>query len=388
MRILLSIHHELSADAGAPGATLRLADALKYLGHDVTLLSFDDLSGNPATKCYRFPWQLPRLITRRGDFDVLDLSSGDGWVFAAWNRMRGRRARPLIVARSHGLEHTVVNVTRHQAAIGHVKLSWKYPIYHGGYRLWECSQSFRDADLCLFLNEADRRHAVERLGVRTDRTALARNGIAQVFIEHALALAAQPTPSNACNIAFVGSHLPRKGIGVMRKAMVSVLQSYPTATLGYFGTGADAETVRSAYPQHLHPRITVTPRYGNAELPSLLQEYHILAFPSLSEGAALTPVEAMACGLVPVVSSAPGAHEHVVDGVSGIVVPVGDAAGLARAIGTLLDGPALWQSMRAAALSGSQSHAWLDIARSTVQLYAAFARLPETGGVPRTLALN
>ena len=88
------------------------------------------------------------------------------------------------------------------------------------------------------------------------------------------------------------------------------------------------KAVRADYPVPLHGRIQVTERYDNSALPALLTNYHVLAFPSLSEGAALTPVEAMACGLVPVVSAAPGAHEAVTDGVSGLITPAGDGSSI------------------------------------------------------------
>jgi len=373
LRIAMSIHHDMDANAGAPGCTLRLASAMRDLGHEVELFSFDDMAGPPATKRYRFPWSLPRLIAQRGSFDCLDLSSGDGWVYAALHPPRRRRAGPLIAARSHGLEHVLDQITRQDARSRGQRLSWKYPLYNGGYRLWECARSFRSADLCFFLNQGDVRFATERLGVATDNAVLARNGVAPHFLTHAAALAAAAEPTQAAHFAFIGSYLPRKGITVLRDAMLDVLTRCPDATLGFFGTGCSADAVRADYPPHLHGRITVVPRYDNAALPAHLAGYQILAFPSLSEGAALTPVEAMACGLVPVVSNAPGASDAVVDGVCGLVTPAGDAAALAAALVRLHQDGAWWQRLRAGALRACADFAWPGIAEQTVAQYRAAA---------------
>jgi glycosyltransferase involved in cell wall biosynthesis len=369
----MSIHHHLDGNAGAPGCTLRLAEALRSLGHDVTVFSFDDLKGAPATRRYRFPWSLPRLIAMRGRFDILDLSSGDGWVYSALHPRQRRQRGPLVAARSHGLEHVLDEVTRRDARSLGQPLSWKYPLYNGGYRLWECAQSFRRADLCFFLNLGDVQYATARLGVPAANAVLARNGTAPLFLRHAASVAAAPPPTGPKHVAFIGSYLPRKGVSVLRDAMVSVLTQCEQTSLGFFGTGLGAEAVLADYPMQLHGRINVTPRYDNIALPALLTGYHVLAFPSLSEGAALTPVEAMACGLVPVVSSAPGAHEAVTDGVCGLVTPAGDAAALATAVVRLLHDAALWRELRAGALRRCEDFGWPDIAEQTVAQYRAAA---------------
>jgi len=373
LRIAMSIHHDMDPNAGAPGCTVRLADAMRDLGHQVTVFSFDDLAAPSATKRYRFPWSLPNLIARRGPFDILDLSSGDGWVYAARHPRRRRRAGPLLAARSHGLEHVLDQVTRADAKARGQPLSWKYPLYNGGYRLWECARSFRSADVCFFLNQGDVRFATERLGVDAANAVLARNGVAPHFLRHAAQLAATAAPAAPANVAFIGSYLPRKGIAVLRDAMVDVLSQCGDTTLGFFGTGCGADSVLADYPPHLHHRIAVTQRYDNTDLPALLAGYHVLAFPSLSEGSALTPVEAMACGLVPVVSTAPGACETVTDGVSGLVTPAGNAASLAASLVRLLHDAAWWNRLRAGALSACDGFAWPGIAEQTVAQYLAGA---------------
>ena len=52
-----------------------------------------------------------------------------------------------------GLEHTVDKWQRDEAAAGKMNLSWKYPLYHGGFRLWEVRKSLQQSDHNLLLNE-------------------------------------------------------------------------------------------------------------------------------------------------------------------------------------------------------------------------------------------
>ncbi len=163
MKILLSIRHPISIEGGAPEVTRQLARAFSQQGHDVTVLSFENMPRRLQGKVAQlaFPWFVARHIGREArKYDVLDLSSGDGWRLNP-----GHHRQSLIVFRSHGLEHVAVEQRRAAARLGELKLSWKYPLYHGGWRLREVAQSLRVADLGLFLNQADRDFAVSRLKV-------------------------------------------------------------------------------------------------------------------------------------------------------------------------------------------------------------------------------
>jgi glycosyltransferase involved in cell wall biosynthesis len=76
----------------------------------------------------------------------------------------------------------------------------------------------------------------------------------------------------------------------------------------------------------------------------------VFAFPSLSEGFGMVLVEAMACGL-PVVSTdcIAGPSEVLQNGRCGILVPVGDADALAKAIVRILTNPQLREQLITAA---------------------------------------
>jgi glycosyltransferase involved in cell wall biosynthesis len=72
--------------------------------------------------------------------------------------------------------------------------------------------------------------------------------------------------------------------------------------------------------------------------------YHImnvLAFPTHREGFGNAPLEAHAAGKPVVAARATGVLDGVIDGVTGILVPVGDVAALAGALELVLKDPSL-----------------------------------------------
>ncbi|MFL5401588.1 MAG: glycosyltransferase family 4 protein, partial [Gemmatimonadales bacterium] len=83
----------------------------------------------------------------------------------------------------------------------------------------------------------------------------------------------------------------------------------------------------------------------NAELPRYYRAAAVSVIPSLEEGFGIPAAEAMGCEVPVVASDAGGLPEVVEDGVTGLVVPRGDASALANAIGSLLANPQLRRQM-------------------------------------------
>ncbi len=373
MRVLMSIHHPLDVNSGAPGVTWRLANALRLRGHTVDIVSFERVSAADRFKGYIYPWFIAGFVAKHPHYDVLDLSSGDGWVLSVLPKAWLGNPKPLIVARSHGLEHVAHQARLEANRSGVLQLSWKYPVYHGGFRLWECGMSFSHANAALFLSSVDQQYAVAHLGVDPSRAIRVRNGIADCFVERARSLLIRKPPFNPPqNIAFIGRYTEMKGRRYLRLAMRALLSKHPKSNLGLFGTMVDRSAVLADFPSELRNRIFVVPTYDNEHLPTLLAGYHVLAFPSLSEGFPAAPLEAMACGLVPVVAATPGPMSYIKSGRNGVVVALHDANALESEITRLIDDPNRWNAMRRDALATAIEHSWDDVASETERIYVQF----------------
>jgi glycosyltransferase involved in cell wall biosynthesis len=78
------------------------------------------------------------------------------------------------------------------------------------------------------------------------------------------------------------------------------------------------------------------------------READVFVLPTISDGFALTQLEAMAHGL-PVITT-PNCGEVVRDGVDGFLIPARDSAALAKALTTLAEDPERLEAMRDSAL--------------------------------------
>jgi L-malate glycosyltransferase len=91
----------------------------------------------------------------------------------------------------------------------------------------------------------------------------------------------------------------------------------------------------------------------------------------VSEAASITLLEAMACGIPSVVTAVGGNPELVRDGVDGLLVQRGDAAGFASAFSRLLLDPSLRLSLGRSAKARAATSFSID---STIERYAELYR--------------
>jgi len=117
-------------------------------------------------------------------------------------------------------------------------------------------------------------------------------------------------------------------------------------------------------------RVNVTGRLSRDELVRLYNEASVFVSPSLYEGFGLPAAEAMACG-APIVATTAGAYPEVIeDGVSGLLVPPGDARALADAIERVLGDRALQQRLGLEGRRRIVDHfSWRQTAAQTLALY-------------------
>jgi glycosyltransferase-like protein len=183
-------------------------------------------------------------------------------------------------------------------------------------------------------------------------------------------------------ILSVGGIEPRKGSDTLVRALAALCKSGRDPVLAVVGGHsfqdyrAYADRVLAMIPElGLRPGrdIVQLGTVPDAELPAWYAAADVLAFPSTKEGWGLAVLEAMSAGLPVVTSDLPVFLEYLRPGRDALVVPVGDAAALARALAAVLDDPALAARLRAAGLAVSRRFTWARSAREHRAIYGSIA---------------
>lgn len=139
---------------------------------------------------------------------------------------------------------------------------------------------------------------------------------------------------------------PRKGIRFLLEAGAELKSQFPDLKIVLAGDGFERpELARLAAELGIASDVTFLGWVPNVELPQYYRAAAVSVIPSLEEGFGIPAAEAMGCEVAVVASDAGGLPEVVENGVTGIVVPRGDAKALAQAIGSLLADPQRRRSM-------------------------------------------
>ncbi len=116
-------------------------------------------------------------------------------------------------------------------------------------------------------------------------------------------------------------------------AFAAVREALPDASLTVAGDGSRGAALRGrAQRSPAAAAITFVGAVDHARMPALLQSHHVYVSASRSDTTSVSLLEAMACGLFPVVTDIEANREWIVDGESGRLVPPGEATRLAVAI--------------------------------------------------------
>ena len=153
-------------------------------------------------------------------------------------------------------------------------------------------------------------------------------------------------PPGGLRVGFAGQWVPGKGINELLEAWQGVKSALPAAELylaggvelwknvhGVARSGEAADRIQVAQENGQLYCIGAIPR---SQMPKFWNSVNVAVMPSLSESFGLVALEALACGIPVVSTTAGGLKEIVVDGECGLLVPPGDAQALTHALLRLL----------------------------------------------------
>jgi glycosyltransferase involved in cell wall biosynthesis len=126
---------------------------------------------------------------------------------------------------------------------------------------------------------------------------------------------------------------PVYSVSTLVDAFPAVREAYNQATLTIAGDGELRSDLSARAERSIARRaIVFVGNVGHDQMPALLRDHHVYVSTSLSDTTSVSLLEAMACGLFPIVSDIPANREWIEDGVNGRLVPVQQPMKLAMTI--------------------------------------------------------
>jgi sugar transferase (PEP-CTERM/EpsH1 system associated) len=342
--LVWSIVHILSSFGvgGGERVALDLAIGQKARGHRVSVISFAPPPDGAMADEFRAAGIAMERVIKRDGVDV-------GLVPRLARVLRRMRAD---IVHTHN-PNPLIYAAPAARLVGAVLVHTKHGVNAGSRgQLFLRRQSARLVHAFVAVSDATAEQALATRDVAAARLHTIPNGIrldryaplaeaaelrAEVRVELGL--------GDAWVVGTVGRLDPNKHQIALIRALAPTLSS--NRRLVIVGDGPSRGELEAAVAQLAEPRwVVITGR--RMDVPRLMPAFDVFALPSKSEGLPLVVPEAMAASL-PVVATAVGGLPAVVHhGVTGLLVPSGDEAALAEALGQLAADHALAHRMGAA----------------------------------------
>jgi glycosyltransferase involved in cell wall biosynthesis len=343
--VLLTRYGEFAHEAHAAGIPVRLSPA----------------TARAASPPHVFVWrtltkagQVVRLL-RRGRYDIID-----SWLYPSYAQVgltRRLTGVPIVIAGRRSL-------SGYKAAFGRFDRT--------------LDRLARDTPDAIVANSAaviD--DVVAREGIARDRLRLIRNGVelpaALPEAERAALRASFGVGPDELLVGTVANLRPAKGVARIIEAAAAVRAAVPEARFRVIGEGLERPALEARIAAlGLAGRVVLAGSVPDAR--TLYGAFDLVVHASEAEGLPNAVLEAAAAGRAIVATAAGGTGEIVTDGLTGLLVPIGDGDALAAGIVRLARDPALRAALGAAARERAARDFGMDrFVAETVALYEELA---------------
>jgi glycosyltransferase involved in cell wall biosynthesis len=387
MRILFMADVPPDPSSGAAGTELRTAEGLRRLGHEVDEIWASQLGRRIAHGNLHYLIELPRAYRRellralsRRRYDVVHVNQPHGYLAAKLLV----KSETVFIHRSHGLELRAEEVLRPwHARFDDGRQSLPRRVASRAIASLLARHTYRiarDADGHIVSCSDDAAFLTRRLGVEPDRVGV----IAQAASDDFLAQPIQPmTAERLQRVLYVSQYAFFKAPMIVAAAMRAMAERDARLRFTWVCSRDHHGDVRALLGDAA-ARVELLDWMPQEELIDVYNAHGIFLFGSFFEGFGKVFLEAMIRGLCVVATDVAGAHDIIVSGENGVLVPAGDAGAMADAVTSLLAGPVHAASISAAAAATARTHTWERVARETAAFYESVRKRKTTVLVRRS----
>jgi glycosyltransferase involved in cell wall biosynthesis len=252
-----------------------------------------------------------------------------------------------------------------------------FRLREGARRRWLTRQAASRAATVITISEFSKRELVDRLGVPAHKIQVIPPGIGAGVVElGTTGSVSSPSPQSLApspyRVLFVGSIFNRRHVIDLIRAFAPIARQHPEAALDIVGDDRSypREDLRAAIgAEQLETQVQWHKYVTDEQLKALYAGARAFAFLSEYEGLGLTPLEALAAGIPPVLLDTAVARESCGD--AAVYVAARDLPATTRALETMLFDDAARRPILAAAPAALSKYSWPRAARETLAVIEA-----------------
>lgn len=370
MKMLFAANTLRDPNQGAPGCDIATMDALRNLGHIVDEIWGDDMPRrirhHNLHQLLELPGNFAAAVAKRcegKEYDVIQVNQPHAYLAA--RRHQQTRRRGLFINRSHGWEPAV-----HEAMLqyGHgtdQRPHWRRlaskpltRLLHGHNR-----SVVQWADGIVVCSRDDLDFIQQRHRPEGDRVLALAPGLASGF----LADMPPADESRWVRVLYVGGFIPVKAPQIVAHVFRKLLETRPDVTMTWVCAEKDHAAALQLMNGDHHGRLSFRDWMPREQLIKQYDHHGILILPSLFEGFAQTPLEAMSRGMCVLSSAIDGMRQTIKEGVNGFLFERGAGDAIASRALQLMVAPQQCADIAKAARETACAFTWQRTATEYVR---------------------
>lgn len=217
------------------------------------------------------------------------------------------------------------------------------------------------------VSREDRRRMIEIEGVKPGKVLFVPNGIASPPPPAGTDIRSQlGIPAGATVVGTVSVLRPQKALHLLVEAAASLMDDHPDLCVLIAGEGSERGRLE-ALGRELHMADRLILAGFRSDVPDVLEALDVAVSSSAYEGSPLALMEAMEAALPIVATRVGGVPDLIDDGVHGLLVEPGDAAGIASALRRMLADRVAAREMGTAARERRRREFGIDVTVRTFE---------------------
>ena len=375
LKILVMGEYSSDVNTGAGGTEIQTVRALERLGHKIDTVWAQDLlprrveHGGLYYLC-EFPYRLRSVLLdrlRQQRYDVVHVSGMHGYLAAKAYQRLGAGA---FIHRSHGLELRVAReLARWERVYGSDKrrLSRRIGSRVLGHLLQRRGRKiavYADGHIVSATQCKD--FLQSELAVRPARVAVVPQAAPDAYVE---VPPRRMSTDRLRSILYVGQFAFVKAPMVLAAVVDGIISQRKDVEVTWVCAAAHHRQARELLSANGRRHVKFLDWRPQEALMGVYDQHGTFLFPSFFEGFGKTCLEAMSRGLCVIAADNGGMRDVIEHGVTGLLVPTGDAGAMTQAYLNMLENLEAGLALSAGARKAAEGFSWARVARETAAFY-------------------
>jgi glycosyltransferase involved in cell wall biosynthesis len=376
LRILTVADTLCDPNSGAAGTVYYTNQALRQLGHEVDEIWADDLGprriahGNLHSLLEQ-PIQYLKSVNQRkkkSKYDLIIAQQPQSYLASLFNKFDSTQASFFVM--SQGVE-TRINpiIQNYQKSLKIQAKPLPISIISSTLQGLLSQQWFFASKFChgfIVQHSEDKFFLRSKYRLPSEKILVCPSGVPDSYLINRVCLR-DSKPLN--KLLFVGQFAFYKGCNFLVSIVTNLLSQRDYLKFTWVCKKSDHSKIKKLFPTDILPRIRLMEWQDQSSLMSIYGIHDIFVFPTIAEGFAKAPLEAMSRGMCVVASDCCGMKDYIEDRKSGYLCQVGNVNCFTDKVLEILDNQELFLEISRNAVVEASSYTWTSSATAIINFF-------------------